>query len=65
MSSVATNRTTALPASVLHLLMTALRTAIILIVVAWIANIPGRLQIPLFTEQMPVAVLGLSLASLS
>jgi TRAP transporter 4TM/12TM fusion protein len=56
------NRTIALPAGVLHLLMTALRAAIVLIVVAWIANIPGRLQIPLFTEQMLVAVLGLSLA---
>lgn len=62
MSSVATNRTIALPAGVLHGLMTALRAAIVLIVVAWIANIPGRLQIPLFTEQMLVAVLGLSLA---
>ncbi len=62
MSSVATNRTIALPAGVLHMLMTALRAAIVLIVVAWIANIPGRLQIPLFTEQMLAAVLGLSLA---
>lgn len=62
MSSVATNRTIAPPAGVLHVLMTALRAAIVLIVVAWIANIPGRLQIPLFTEQMLVAVLGLSLA---
>ena len=62
MSSVATNRTIAPPAGVLHMLMTALRAAIVLIVVAWIANIPGRLQIPLFTEQMLVAVLGLSLA---
>ncbi|MFO1097433.1 MAG: TRAP transporter fused permease subunit [Xanthobacteraceae bacterium] len=62
MSSVATNRTIAPPAGVLHGLMTALRAAIVLIVVAWIANIPGRLQIPLFTEQMLAAVLGLSLA---
>lgn len=62
MSSVATNRTIVLPAGVLHAVMTALRAAIILIVIAWIANIPGRLQIPLFTEQMLVAVLGLSLA---
>ena len=62
MSSAMTNRTIALPAGVLHLLMTALRAAIVLIVVAWIANIPGRLQIPLFTEQLLVAVLGLSLA---
>ncbi len=43
-------------------IMVALRAAIILIVVGWILNIPGQLQIGLFTEQMLVAVLGLSLA---
>ncbi len=42
--------------------MAVLRAAVVLIVVAWILNIPGQLQIPLFTEQMLVAVLGLSLA---
>jgi len=42
--------------------MVVLRTAIVLIVVAWILNVPGRLQIGLFTEQMLAAVLGLSLA---
>jgi TRAP transporter 4TM/12TM fusion protein len=47
---------------VLNAIMTVLKAAIVVIVVAWIVNIPGRLQIPLFTEQMLVAVLGLSLA---
>ncbi len=42
--------------------MLALRAALIAIVAAWILNVPGRLQIPLFTEQMLVAVLGISLA---
>jgi TRAP transporter 4TM/12TM fusion protein len=42
--------------------MVALRAAVVIIVVGWILNIPGRLQIGLFTEQILVAVLGLSLA---
>jgi TRAP transporter 4TM/12TM fusion protein len=42
--------------------MVAMRAAIVFIVVIWIANIPGRLQIPLFTEQLLAAVLGLALA---
>jgi TRAP transporter 4TM/12TM fusion protein len=42
--------------------MVVLQAAIVLIVVGWILNIPGRLQIGLFTEQMLAAVLGLSLA---
>ncbi|MGH6771745.1 MAG: TRAP transporter permease, partial [Xanthobacteraceae bacterium] len=42
--------------------MAVLRAAIIVIVVGWILNIPGRMQIGLFTEQMLAAVLGLSLA---
>jgi TRAP transporter 4TM/12TM fusion protein len=46
----------------LNIWMDAMRAAIIFIVVIWIANIPGRLQIPLFTEQLLAAVLGLALA---
>jgi TRAP transporter 4TM/12TM fusion protein len=42
--------------------MVAMRAAIVFIVVIWIANVPGRLQIPLFTEQLLAAVLGLALA---
>jgi TRAP transporter 4TM/12TM fusion protein len=51
-----------MPPKLLNAFMAVLKTAVVLIVVAWILNIPGRLQIPLFTEQMLVAVLGLSLA---
>ncbi len=47
---------------ILNPIMVAMRAAIVLIVVAWILNIPGRLQIGLFTEQMLAAVLGLALA---
>lgn len=46
----------------LNMWMVAMRAAIVSIVVIWIANIPGRLQIPLFTEQLLAAVLGLALA---
>jgi TRAP transporter 4TM/12TM fusion protein len=46
----------------LNAAIVALQAAIVFIVVVWILNIPGQLQIPLFTEQMLVAVLGLSLA---
>jgi len=46
----------------LNVWMIAMRAAIIFLVVIWIANIPGRLQIPLFTEQLLAAVLGLALA---
>lgn len=49
-------------ATLLNRVMIVLRAAIIVIVVGWILNIPGRLQIGLFTEQMLVLVLGLSLA---
>ncbi len=41
---------------------TILRTAIVLVIVAWIVDVPGRLQLGLFTEQMLVTVLGLALA---
>ena len=44
------------------ILLTALKAILIAIVVVWIFNIPGRLNIPLFTEQMLAAVLGLALA---
>jgi TRAP transporter 4TM/12TM fusion protein len=46
----------------LNVWMVAMRAAIVFIVVIWIANIPGRLQIPLFTEQLLAAVLGLALS---
>ena len=49
-------------AKFLNPIMQTMRAAIVLIVVAWILNIPGQLQIGLFTEQMLAAVLGLSLA---
>ena len=39
-----------------------MRAAVIFMVVVWITNIPGRLQIPLFTEQLLAGVLGLALA---
>jgi TRAP transporter 4TM/12TM fusion protein len=51
-----------LPPRLLHVVMVALRAAIIVIVVGWILDIPGRFQIGLFTEQILVAALGVSLA---
>src|SRR3954469_6100756 len=48
--------------ALLNQAMVVMRGAIVIIVVGWILNIPGRLQISLFTEQMLVAVLGLALA---
>lgn len=39
-----------------------MRAAIVALVAAWIFDIPGRLQIPLFTEQLLSTVLGLALA---
>ncbi len=42
--------------------MYVLRAAVVILVVGWILDIPGRLQIGLFTEQILAAVLGLSLA---
>lgn len=51
-----------MPAKAIDAVTTVLKTALIGIVVIWILNIPGRLNIPLFTEQMLVAVLGLALA---
>jgi TRAP transporter 4TM/12TM fusion protein len=51
-----------MPASIVHAAMLVLRAAIVFTVVVWVLNIPGRLNIPLYTEQMLVFVLGLSLA---
>jgi TRAP transporter 4TM/12TM fusion protein len=50
------------PDKLLKVWMTTMRAAIVALVVIWVLNIPGRLQIPLFTEQLLVAVLGLALA---
>jgi TRAP transporter 4TM/12TM fusion protein len=51
-----------LPPKVLDAIVTVLRAAVVVIVVIWILDIPSRLQIGLFTEQILVAVLGVSLA---
>jgi TRAP transporter 4TM/12TM fusion protein len=50
------------PGKLLNAWMVTMRAAIVALVVIWIFNIPGRLQIPLFTEQLLSAVLGLALA---
>ena len=42
--------------------MYVLRATVVICVIGWILDIPGRLQIGLFTEQVLVTVLGLSLA---
>lgn len=51
-----------MPIKLINAISIALRASIILIAAAWIIDIPGRMQIGLFTEQILVAVLGLSLA---
>jgi TRAP-type uncharacterized transport system fused permease subunit len=51
-----------MPPRILDPIMYVLRAAVVILVVGWILDIPGRLQIGLFTEQVLVAVLGLSLA---
>jgi TRAP transporter 4TM/12TM fusion protein len=51
-----------MPPRLLSSFMYALRAAVVICVVGWILDIPGRLEIGLFTEQVLVAVLGLSLA---
>lgn len=51
-----------MPPRLLNPIMYVLRAAVVILVVGWILDIPGRLQIGLFTEQILVAVLGLSLA---
>jgi TRAP transporter 4TM/12TM fusion protein len=40
----------------------ALQAALVLLVVAWVLNIPGRLGIALYTEQFLATVLGITLA---
>jgi len=51
-----------MPLRLLNIIMIALRAAIIVVVASWIIDIPGRLQIGLFNEQILVTVLGISLA---
>jgi TRAP transporter 4TM/12TM fusion protein len=51
-----------MPGALANAVVTALKTAIVVVVVGWIVNIPGRLGIGLFTEQMLAVVLGCSLA---
>ncbi len=51
-----------MPAKLLNPILAVLKAAVVLLVIGWILDIPGRLQIGLFTEQILVAVLGLSLA---
>jgi TRAP transporter 4TM/12TM fusion protein len=51
-----------MPAILQSIAKTVLSSAIVLFVVGWILDIPGRLGIELFTEQLLSAVLGLSLA---
>ena len=51
-----------MPPRLLNAIMYVLRAAVVICVVGWIVDIPGRLQIGLFTEEVLVAVLGLSLA---
>lgn len=51
-----------MPLKLLNPIITALKAAVVIMVIGWILDIPGRLQIGLFTEQVLVAVLGCSLA---
>jgi TRAP transporter 4TM/12TM fusion protein len=51
-----------MPSRLVNILTSVLKAAIIVIVAGWILDIPGRLQIGLFVEQVLVSVLGLSLA---
>src|ERR1700741_3168202 len=46
----------------LEALQTTLSGAIVLLVIAWVADLHGRLQIALFTEQLLACVLGCGLA---
>ena len=46
----------------LETLKTLLSGAIVLLVISWVTGLPGRLEIPLFTEQLLSAVLGFGLA---
>ncbi|HVV61996.1 MAG TPA: TRAP transporter fused permease subunit [Pseudolabrys sp.] len=51
-----------MPPKFLNPILTILKAGVVLVVIGWILDIPGRLQIGLFTEQILVTVLGLSLA---
>jgi TRAP transporter 4TM/12TM fusion protein len=51
-----------MPSRFTNAIMAVLRAAVVVLVVGWILDIPSRLQIGLFTEQILVAVLGASLA---
>src|SRR6185437_2360803 len=51
-----------MPPKILNPILTVLKAGVVLLVVGWILDVPGRLQIGLYTEQILVAVLGLSLA---
>jgi TRAP transporter 4TM/12TM fusion protein len=51
-----------MPPRLLSIIIIVLRAAIIVTVAGWILDIPGRLQIGLFNEQILVTVLGISLA---
>jgi TRAP transporter 4TM/12TM fusion protein len=51
-----------MPTRLLNPVLFILRAGVVLLVVGWILDVPGRLQIGLFTEQILVSVLGLSLA---
>jgi TRAP transporter 4TM/12TM fusion protein len=51
-----------MPGSIANAVMAVLKATIIVVVVGWILNLPSRLGIGLFTEQMLAVVLGCSLA---
>jgi TRAP transporter 4TM/12TM fusion protein len=51
-----------MPQKLLNPILIILKSAVVIMVMGWILDIPGRLQIGLFTEQVLVAVLGCSLA---
>ncbi len=51
-----------MPSTLNRVVLTTLQTALVLMVVGWICNVPARLGIGLFTEQMLAAVLGCALA---
>ena len=51
-----------MPPKILNPVLTVLKAGVVLLVVSWILDVPGRLQIGLYSQQILVAVLGLSLA---
>jgi TRAP transporter 4TM/12TM fusion protein len=50
------------PTRLLRPVIVLLQAALIAFVIAWVLNVPGRLNIALYTEQFLAAVLGLTLA---